>query len=81
MTCCGNCQVTSGLADAIVASAVAAHPGDPEAIAADAMATVDLILGPVRPASTRRLKSPLQMTPAEVERHIRGERIYWEGHR
>lgn len=82
MKCCGNCeQVASDLAGVIVDAAVAAHPGDPEAIAADAMATTELILGSVRPASTSRLKSPLQMTPAELERHIRGERIYWEGPR
>lgn len=82
MKCCGNCQqVASDLADAIVDAAVAAHPGDPEAIAADSLATVDMITAHVRPASTSRLKSPLQMTPAELERHIRGERIYWEGPR
>ena len=100
LECCENCErVTSDLADAIVGAAVAAHPGNPEAIAANALGVVDLILGPAGPAGhyhdpagrydyctdprcpraagPRGLKSPEQMTPAEVERHIRGEQIYW----
>ena len=77
MECCGRCQqVASDLADAIVASAVAAHPGDPEAIAADAMAAVDLILGPPPVVST---ESP-SMTPAELERRLASPGAKFSGH-
>jgi hypothetical protein len=67
-------QVTDELADVIVAGAQRAHPGDPERIAACALAAVDLILGPAPIVS---VESP-SMTPAELERRLASPGRKWD---